>query len=71
MLTERLNTYRQHTRQTELQQIDVECHIRMCGGGNFKMMLFFAIREDNKISRVSYETYFIENLKPTLNKRNK
>ena len=59
MLNKRLNTYNQHIRQPELQQIDVEGHIRTCGGGNFKIMPFFAIWEDNKILRESYETYFI------------
>ena len=71
MLKERLNIYRRHIRQPELQQIDVECHIRACGGGNFKIMPLFAIREDNKILRESYETYFTEKFKPTLNKRHK
>ena len=69
MLKERLNTYRQHIRQPELQQIDVEGHIKTCGGGNFKIMPFFAIRKDNKILRESYETYLIEKFKPALNKR--
>ena len=68
MFKERLNTYRHHIRQTELQQIDVEGHIRACGGGNFKIIPFFAIQEDNKILRESYMTYFIEKFKPTLNK---
>ena len=71
MLKERLNTYRQHIRQLELQQIDVEDHIRTCGGGNFKIIPFFAIQEDKKIIRESYETYFIEKFKPALNKRHK
>ena len=71
MFKERLNIYRQHIRQPELQQIDVEDHIRICGGGNFKVMPFFAIREDNKTLRKLYETYFIEKFKPTLNKRHK
>ena len=71
MLKERLNTYRQHIRQPELQQIDIEVHVRTCGGGNFKIMLFFAIREENKILRESYETYFIEKFKPALNTRHK
>ena len=53
MLNKRLNTYNQHIRQPELQQIDVEGHIRTCGGGNFKIMPFFAIREDNKILKES------------------
>ena len=48
MLKKRLNTYRQHIRKPELQQIDVECHIRTCGGGNFKIMPFFAIRKTTK-----------------------
>ena len=71
ILKERLNAYSQHIRQPELQQIDVEGHIRPCGGGNFKIMSHFAIREDNKILRESYETYFIEKFKPALNKRHK
>ena len=31
MLKERLNNYIQHIRQPELQQIDVEGYIRICG----------------------------------------
>ena len=42
-------TYRQHIRQPKLQQIDAKGHIRMCGGGNLKIMSFFAIQQDNKI----------------------
>ena len=71
MLKERLNTYRQHIRQPELQQIDVEGHIRKGSGGNFKIMPFFAIWEDSKILRESYETCFIEKFIPALNKRHK
>ena len=59
MLKERLNTYRQHIQQPELQQVDIKGHIRTCGGRNFKIIPFFAIWEDNKILRESYETYFI------------
>ena len=40
MLKERLNIYMQHVRQPELHQIDIEGHIRTCGGRNFKIMLF-------------------------------
>ena len=69
MLKERLNTYRQHIWQPGLQQIDVEGHIRIYGGGNFKIMPFFSIRKDNKILREAYKTYFIGKFKPTLNKR--
>ena len=71
MLKERLNTYRQHIRQPELQQIDVEGHIRTYGGGNFKIMLFFATRADKKIFKKSYEAHLIEKFKSTLNKRHK
>ena len=71
MLKERLNIYRQHIQQPELPQIDIECHIRTCGGGNFKIMPFFAIRKDKKILREPYETYFIEKFKPALNKKRK
>ena len=48
-----------------------EGHIRTCGGGNFKIMQFFAIWEDKKILRESYEIYFIKNFKPALNERHK
>ena len=60
MLKKTFNTYRQHIRQPELLQMDVEGHIRTGDGGNFKIMLFFAIREEKKILRESYETCFIE-----------
>ena len=59
MFKERLNTYRQHTRQPELQkQIDVQDQIRTWVGANFKIMLFFAIRENNKVFRETHESYF-------------
>ena len=35
MLKERLNTYRQHMRQPQLQQIDVGGHIKTCAGRNY------------------------------------
>ena len=44
ILKEKLNNYWQHIRQPEIQQKDVESHIRACGGRNFKIMPFFAIR---------------------------
>ena len=67
MLTEIFNTYRQYFRQPELQQIYVEGHISKCDGGYFLILPFFAVQDDNKILRESYETYFIEKLKPVLN----
>ena len=48
MLKERLNIYRQHIRQPELQQIDVEGHIRTCDGGNFKIMPFLQFEKTTK-----------------------
>ena len=51
MLKKRLNTCRQHIQQPELQEIDVEGLIGICGGDNFKIMPVFASREDNKILR--------------------
>ena len=35
MLKERLNTYRQHMRQPQLQQINLEGHIKTCAGRNY------------------------------------
>ena len=71
MLKKRLNTFKQHIQQPKLEQIDVEGHKTTCGGGNFKIMPFFAIREDNRILKESYDTYFVGKFKPTLNKRHK
>ena len=72
MLQEKLNTYRQHFRQPELQHRQgsyiAEDYVKTCGGKN-KIMPSFAIREDKKISRESYETYFTEKCKTGLNKR--
>ena len=62
MLKERLNTYRQHIGQSELQQTDVEGHIRTCDGGNFKIMPYFAIRKDNKILESQMRHILLENL---------
>ena len=69
ILKEILNTYRQHIRQPELQQIDAEGYMTTGGGGNFKIMPFFAIRQDNKILKELFQIYFIEEFKHTLNKR--
>ena len=71
MLKERLNASSQHISQPKSQQMDAKGHIRTCRGGNFKIMPFSAIREDNKILRESYETYFIDKFKPALNKSHK
>ena len=46
MLKERLNTYRQHIQQPELQQI--EGHIRASGGGDFKLCRFLQFRKTAK-----------------------
>ena len=66
---QRLNIYRQHIRQPEYQQIDVEEHLRLCSNGKFCMFPFFQIRENNKTLRKAYETYFIDKFQPLLNKR--
>ena len=55
---------RLNIRQPKLQRIDVEGQITRCGKRNFKMMQFFAIREDHEILRESYEPYFIDKFNP-------
>ena len=67
MLKERLNIYRQHIRQPELQMIKAEEHLRICGKGKFEIMPFFALRQNNKLLRESYEKHFIEQFLPFLN----
>lgn len=69
LVKERINIYRQHIRQPQYQQLPVEGHLRTCGDGMFHMFPFFKIRENNKTLRKSYEDYFIDKFKPSLNKK--
>ena len=47
ILKERLNAYRDHIAQLELQLIDVEGHLWTCGCGKFKIMPFLCNTIDN------------------------
>ena len=71
MLKEGLNTYRQHIRKPELQQIDVEGHIRTCHAGNFKIMPFLQFRKTAKSKESHMRHIFFEKFKLALNKRHK
>ena len=62
MLKERLNTYRQHIRKPELQEIDVEGHIRTCHAGNFKIMLFLQFGKTAKSKESHMRYIFLKNL---------
>ena len=48
MFKERLNTYRQHMRQPQLQQIDVEGHIKTCAGRNYAVFCNLGRRQNLK-----------------------
>ena len=69
LMKERINIYRQHTRQPQYQRLAVEEHLHICVDGNVHMFLFFKIIQENKLLRKSYEDYFIDKLKPLLNKK--
>ena len=69
LLKERINIYRQHIRQPQYQQLAVEEHLRTCGDRKFHMFPFFKIIQENKSLRKSYEDYFIDKLKPLLDKK--
>ena len=64
-----MNIYRQHTRQPQYQHLAVEEHLHICVDGKVHMFLFFKIIQENKLLRKSYEDYFIDKLKPLLNKK--
>ena len=69
LVKERLNIYRQHIRQPQYQQLPVEGHLRTCADGRFHMFPFFKICQNNKLLLKSYEDYFIDKFKPSLNKK--
>ena len=64
-----INIYRQHIRQTQYQQLVVQEHLRTCRDGKFHMFPFFKILQENTLLRKSYEDYFIDEFKPSLNKK--
>ena len=67
-MIERINIYRQHTRQPQYQQLAAEEHLCTCGDGKFHMFSFFKIIQENKSLRKSCGDYFIDKLKPLFNK---
>ena len=69
LVKERVNIYRQHISQPQYHQLAVEEHFRPCGDGNFRMLAFFKILQENKSLRKPDEDYFINKFKPLLNKR--
>ena len=69
LVKERINIYRQHIRQPQYQQLAVEEHLRTCVDGKFHRFTFFKIIQENKSLRKSDEDYFIDKLKPLLNKK--
>ena len=68
LVKERINIYRERTRQPQYQQLAVEWHWRTCGDGKFHMFSFFKIIQENKSLRKSCGDYFIDKLKPLFNK---
>ena len=69
LVKERINIYRQHTRQPQYQHLAVEEHLRICEDGKVLMFPFFKIIQENKSLRKSYEDYFIDKFKPLFNKK--
>ena len=68
-MKEQIIIYRKHIRQPQNQQLAVEEHLRTCGDGKFYMFLFFKNIPENKSLRKSYEDYFLDKFKPSLNKK--
>ena len=66
-LRDRVRVYRQHIRQPQYQMLQVEAHLRECGGGKFKIFPLLQIRSDNSDLRKAYEKSFIDKFKVTLN----
>ena len=57
-LRDRVRVYHQHIPQSQYQQLKVECHLRVCGNGEFQIFPLLQIcSQDTNLSR-SYETRF-------------
>ena len=69
-LRERVVLYRQHIRTKEYQMSLVEEHLRTCGNSKFQIFPFFKLRSMDKINRETYESTYIKQLKPALNRKN-
>ena len=69
LVKQRISINRQHTRQSQYQQLAVEDYLYTCGEGMFHMFSFFKIFQENKSLRKSYKNYVIDKFKPFLNKK--
>ena len=68
-IRDRLVLYRQHINQPQYCTIFVEKHLRSCGNKQFSICPFFKLKNSDKNIRESHELGFIEQLKPSLNRR--
>ena len=67
-MNKRININRKDIRQSQHQQLAVEEFLRTCGERKFHMFPFYKIIQENKSLRKSYGYYFIDTVKPLLNK---
>ena len=68
-LRERVGLYQNRIKDEQNGTIYVEKHVRTCGKGLFKIFPFFQMRSVNLEKRLGHESAFIEQLKPTLNRK--
>ena len=64
----RIDIKRQDIRQPQCQLLAVEEYFRTCEDRKFHMFPFYKIIQENKSLRKSYADYFIDRVKPLLNK---
>ena len=69
LVKEQIKIYRHHIRQPKYQQLLVEENLRTCRDRKFHLFPFFKISQENKSLRKSYEDYFIDKFKPSVNKK--
>ena len=68
-LKERVVLYRQHINNEHYGTIYVEKHLRTCGNKEFNIYPFFKLKSNDRINRENHEQTFINQLKPSLNRR--
>ena len=68
-LRERVALYKNRIADEQRGNIYVEKHVRTCGNQKFSICPFLQMRNDDTVNRKTHESAFINEFKPTLNRK--
>ena len=66
-LIDRVRVHKQQVKDETIRNTPCSGHLDSCGKGKFTIFLFFKMWDDDKISRLAKEEFFIGKFKPKLN----